>query len=300
MHPSIQRRLLRRFCMLLGSGAHCLARWGYALERWPVESQAQRRILRRNVWLKGAYEGRRVFVVGNGPSLGRVDLTLLAGEVVFAVNGFARHPILDIWQPTILSLLDPLYYSHPEAVSREMDFMLGRMPKTRFFVPLAGHGVFEATLGFPSDRTFYAHLLSDISFHEQFALDLTRGIPGAYNVILFSLMLALYSGASEIITIGLDHDYLASPREERRFAANYQEGIAKERVQHITELSYLQLITMMRMMFQGYEILRGLARSRGQHIRNATPGGYLDVFTRVDYNALFAVGASDFGKTEDR
>ena len=47
-------------------------------------SRADRRTLES---LRNAYAGRRAFIIGNGPSLRCLDLSRLAGEVTFGVNG---------------------------------------------------------------------------------------------------------------------------------------------------------------------------------------------------------------------
>ena len=40
--------------------------------------------------------------------------------------------------------------------------------------------------------------------------------------------------------------------------------------------------------WEGYEVLNELARRKGITILNATNGGFLDVFDRVDYRELIA------------
>ena len=46
-------------------------------------------ILSQNNRFKNIHSGERCFILGNGPSLKNVDLSLLADEFVFTVNNFA-------------------------------------------------------------------------------------------------------------------------------------------------------------------------------------------------------------------
>jgi len=61
------------------------------------------RALRRRWW--GA---DRCFVIGNGPSLNQTDLSLLAGETTFAVNGFFLKSGELGWKPTFYVVEDHL------------------------------------------------------------------------------------------------------------------------------------------------------------------------------------------------
>src|SRR5437879_2040487 len=79
------------------------------LNSHPLLTRSEKAILARNGRFQDRYKGSRAFVVGNGPSLNKLRLEHLAKELVFVVNGFACHPILESWQPVALCLADSLY-----------------------------------------------------------------------------------------------------------------------------------------------------------------------------------------------
>ena len=70
-----------------------------------------KKLLDRNKELVGKYQGRRCFVVGNGPSLKNQDLTKLKGEVVFTVNWMMRSPLFDTLKPTYHVIIDKLGFN---------------------------------------------------------------------------------------------------------------------------------------------------------------------------------------------
>lgn len=61
----------------------------------------------RNAELKNIYKGKRAFIIGNGPSILKQDLTRLNGEITFVLNDFFLHPQYHEINPTYLCSCDP-------------------------------------------------------------------------------------------------------------------------------------------------------------------------------------------------
>ena len=51
-----------------------------------IDFQMKKKFLRKNIEYKDKYKGKRCFIIGNGPSLKKHDLTLLKDEFVLTVN----------------------------------------------------------------------------------------------------------------------------------------------------------------------------------------------------------------------
>ncbi len=65
--------------------------------------------------LKGKYKGNRLFVVGTGPSLAKVDLNLLKGEHIFGLNALMvkyQPP----WVPQFYGVVEGLSTQTPECI----------------------------------------------------------------------------------------------------------------------------------------------------------------------------------------
>ncbi len=252
-------------------------------------TREEKELLARNRRFCDQHKGRRAFVLGNGPSLNQLCLDHLEKEVVFAVNGFACHPIIDTWQPAALALADPLYFEKHEAYAGEFQLMRAKLPTSVFFLPLVFHQIVSKFRLLPAERCFYASLNGNMAYHRRVSVDLTGSVPGGQTVTLFAIQAALYMGCNPIYLIGMDHDFLANPKSATHFSSSYESTVEKEyQDQHrFTNWNYLDLIHAVGRMFQGYVNIRRVAEARGQKVFNATAGGFLDVFPRVDFDQLF-------------
>lgn len=63
--------------------------------------------LKNNVYLKEIYKNKRVFLLGNGPSLNDFDLKKLNNEIVIMVNRSFEHPDYEIIKPKYHIFIDP-------------------------------------------------------------------------------------------------------------------------------------------------------------------------------------------------
>lgn len=277
---------------ILRKSGEQFSRMALAVEARSYLSGIEKRLLSENRQYEDLYKGRRAFVLGNGPSLDKVDLTLLKDELVFVVNGFACHRILDVWQPVALTLADPSYFERPEIYQSEFKLMRERLKACLYFVPLRYRDVILQHDLLPMDRCRFIHIAGNMAYHRKFALDITRPIPGGQTVTLAAILISLYMGCNPVYLLGVDHDFLATPSKPTHFAGGYEANVSKQEKQAISFQSwgYLKLIKAVDLMFEGYVNLGNMAAAENRRIFNATPGGFLDVFERVELNDILSRG----------
>ena len=264
-------------------------RQGRRLECIRIPDRETRRLLASNKEFEGCFRGRRAFVVGNGPSLGHHDLTLLADEIVMVSNGFACHPILSQWQPFSLTLVDPLYFERWEEFRVEFERIRSNL-RCLIFIPASAREVVIRHRLLPLERCRFVGHAGSMAYHDSWHPDLTQVIPGAQNVVLQLIASALYMGCDPIYLVGLDHDFLASPKKATHFSADYESDV---KLDLYPSWEYIKLIRACELMWLGYENISKVAGCRGQRIINASQGGYLDVFPRADYRLLFETSKPD-------
>lgn len=261
----------------------------YALERTNTLTKSEHALLNRNTQFKSRHAGQRCFVIANGPSLKTQDLDHLKNEVTFVVSGFWKHPIVKEWQPTYYSIIDKNFFNGSEASARFFVDLRHHIYDTTFFVPLfRGRRAVKKYGLLPEERTFY--LASSGSPLPTF--DLTELLESMYSVSLAGIYAALYMGCNPIYLIGCDHDYLANRGVDRHFyeggtiGGNYEAQLTlAESIAYDVEMeNNLRL-------WKSYRNLDCIARKKGVQILNATNGGFLDVFPRVEYNLLHPVSA---------
>lgn len=105
-----------------------------------------------------------------------------------------------------------------------------------------------------------------------FSEDFSRGAYMGYTVVYDgALQLAAYMGFKKIYLIGTDCCQYDDPKKQH-FVSNYS-----------SEASYLRLDKIM----LAYQAAKQYAESHGIKIYNATRGGELEIFERVDFDSLF-------------
>jgi hypothetical protein len=244
-----------------------------------------RQLMERNRRFENLHRGRRAFVLGTGPSLARQDLSLLAGELTFAVNSFWKNPILAKWQPTYYCAVDADYFIAESGAEEALRKMSEVAAGSTFFVPLYGQqAVRHGSL--PEARTYF---LSFAGWVQDGNVDwpvLHRPLTATWNVVQTALLAALAMGCNPIYLLGCDHDWGAGMEEWGHFHPGSAFSPKVEAPAYPMTLVYRDAYYV----FLGHEKIQKMCKAHGVSIFNATAGGRLDVYDRANYEALFSSG----------
>lgn len=250
-------------------------------------SENERKLLMKNAIFKNCHKGQRCFIIGNGPSIKSQNLEQLHNEITFVMNGFWKHPIVEKWQPKYFFLADPVYFDGSETMNNFFLNLSQKINRSKFFIPLSGRDVVEKNSLLPKEYTNYVHFLGFLSQVSIKKIDFTKIIPGVQNVSQFAILTAIYMGCNPIYLIGLDHDWLAHRGIDKHF---YQgKTIEEHSIAHgnLNDIPYKAILRDVLSLWEGYEVLNKIANNKSIMILNATNGGFLDVFPRVQYESLF-------------
>lgn len=77
--------------------------------------QKEEKYLSDNVQLKNKYKGKRCFIIGNGPSVKKMDLQKLQGEYVFTVNQFTNSDMYTEIKPSFHLWSDERFFELDES-----------------------------------------------------------------------------------------------------------------------------------------------------------------------------------------
>ncbi|MBT5849136.1 MAG: hypothetical protein HOH36_01750 [Acidimicrobiaceae bacterium] len=237
--------------------------------------------------LAGRHHGERIVILGNGPSLNKVDLDLLAEEYTFGVNKiYLKFPELS-WRPSFYTLLD---WKMGAAVTEDLEAVSGM---TRFY-PERFRGIVPIT---PDTYWYHPRPVGD-AFGDQFETDASRGIPSRGTVLVTAIQLAFHMGFRDLILVGVDATYTISSTVKQsgpdQFGTGtklFLESTADDDPNHF-DPSYFgtgahwhdpNVVDMKRM----FAMMRKGVERHGGRLRNATPGGALECLERVDYRDLF-------------
>jgi hypothetical protein len=240
------------------------------------------RELRRNEALRGKLRGKRAFVIGNGPSLSKMDLTRLRDENIFTVNSFFRHARTHGLRPVAHSFIDADLFVEPYLTSDLKEFAATRDPSTLCFAPLD----FEHLIRPMMADAHYLLMAGRIENNSN--LDITGILPGLQTVTLAALVVALFMGCSPIYVIGCDVDLLSHvvAVNPLRIRESHFYDHAHDIVVDVPQFDYAGYGQAVWRMLLGYRLINE-RRAPEQKIYNAGVGGLLDVFERVDFESLF-------------
>jgi hypothetical protein len=242
-----------------------------------------------NAQLAGRHRNeRRCFVIGNGPSLNTQDLSFLTNEFTIVANSFFQHPNVDRIRPAYCCVGDPDFIrDEPNAIAwlRELE---SKLPgATLFFRPWAPE-IFKRHSLFRNHTIHYLDSVAKVPHVSQVHLDLTRPLNVGFTTgSQFSIPLALFLGFQEVYLIGFDANWLADiPKGQLHF---YKTNPYFPHFDHTATEGHSmeEQLRTMHLEFRSHRFLRDVAARRGQRLRNATNGGWLDMYERTEYESLF-------------
>ena len=224
--------------------------------------------------LKDKYKGKRCFVIGNGPSLTKEDLELLKAEVTFASNRIFRMFEQTDWRPTYYAVFDESVGSDPDVITG-----VNAMECSAKFVREQGWYTYRHL-----DDVCYIHSWLDRKYLEapEFSEDLTKGIFTIATVTYTLIQIAKYMGFTEIYLLGVDHKYANEVKKDGTIIKN--EGI-KSYFGNQQKLE-TSIAAASWEMEKAYQFAEEYSQKNGFRIYNATRGGYLEVFERVNLDGL--------------
>ena len=244
----------------------------------------QKKILSKNRHFKAKHKGEAAFVIATGPSLKKQNIDSLGDFVTFSVNAFFKHKCIKKWQPNYYSLLDKnLLDSDDRSLDDFYKEIRGVVDKTTFFLPLYRGYDFNNERRAIKNKVFYIAHAGSLNL----GLELDKIVPTFDGVAAFSLAQAIYMECNPIYLIGFDHDYLANRGIDHHF---FEGGTIKDHkltnVPLLDRNPYDYEMERNLKLWKSYRWLKKVAEKKGIKIFNATDGGYLDVFERIQFERI--------------
>jgi len=214
----------------------------------------------------------RCFIVANGPSLNKTDLSLLENEITFGVNR--------IYLNFPKSSFRPVYYvAVNELVLQQFSNEISNLPMPKF-INWNQRNCFERSI------TNLIYLKSKLVFNDFFQKDLTHPMVFGATVTFVALQLAFYMGFKKVILVGLDHDYTEKGIPNTTELRKTEQDESHFSLQYFPKGTKWQLPDLTRSDLD-YELARKTFENDGREIVDATIGGKCTVFPKVDYGSLF-------------
>ncbi|MDF3130402.1 DUF115 domain-containing protein [Kiritimatiellaeota bacterium B1221] len=229
--------------------------------------QGQRRFEK----LKNKHQGQVGLVVGNGPSLKFVDLENLASLVSIASNKIYLGFDNTSWRPDYFSVVDKLI---ADEISSEAPKYFDEI----FCSKAVSHH-------FPVTRTCAWTYKQANDKELQFSSNISEGIGSGYTVTYENIQFAVHLGLNPIYLIGCDHYFIGDEDKtngvaitaneaKNHFIKGYRKPGAKVNPAMVNEMT------------EAYDRAGKWAQKNEWKIYNATRGGHLEAFPRVNVEEI--------------
>ncbi len=230
----------------------------------------RRESLKRLAELKDIHRGKRAFLIGNGPSLKNTDLSKLKNEITFGLNRiYLMFPELGFGTTYFVTVNDLVIEQCRD------DITSLPMPK---FLSWRSHRFFPTG---PLPATF----LYTTYDNPNFATDARGRLWESATVTYVTMQLAYHMGVSQLILVGVDHTgsvpgkanstIVSQGDDPNHFDPRY---FGKGFRWQLPDFETSEI---------GYRLCRQAYEADGRQVLDATIGGKLTVFPKVDYLSLF-------------
>jgi len=253
-------------------------------------------LIKTNIILKNKHKGERCFILGSGPSIKDEDLKPLKNEIVFALNNFYVH---DDFSEIMRGEVEKYYMTapiHPPQTETEwkdwFSDMEQHMPKNVNLIfgisnqnnniksILSHHNLF---VNFKKYWYYAGININDYYNYKPRDIDITRMTWIADTISIYSIIVAIYMGFSEIYLLGMDHNYICNNKSNYRF---YKDGIHQndedERMLKDTSLTKHLSFSIYKI-FHQYELL---SNNSDTEIYNTSRNSLLDIFEYVTFKDI--------------
>lgn len=213
--------------------------------------------------LKDKYDGKRCFIIGNGPSLNVSDLDMLKEEETFAANLIFRIFDKTQWRPSNYFLIDRYADTNNYLDSADLN---------RLFIG----DYYWRKRGMKNKNAICIRVFRNNGKNNpQFSSDLKKGVFDSYTVTYIMIQVAVFLGFKEIYLLGMDHSYALTYDSTGRVMESVNT------VSHFFEDSNpSEVIANIEGMNRAYISAKKYALKHNIKIVNVTRGGKLEWFPR--------------------
>lgn len=232
----------------------------------------------REYWksLKNKHKGKTGFVIGNGPSLKIEDLTKIkeGNFVSIASNKIYLAFEKTDWRPDYFTVADTLVWNK---IKKEIhtDIKIVHIPS---YLNKKSCNV---------DSKYWRALRNDYEINlKNISNDISIGAYCGSTITYQNIQIAIYLGLNPIYLIGCDHYYAG----EKNIVADKTIKQSEHKTHFIEGYRHtgeLVLPAPIEKMTASYKIAKLFADKNNIKLFNATRGGYLEVFERIDLDEVF-------------
>ena len=219
---------------------------------------------------KDLHRGERCFIMGNGPSLNNTALDLVRNEITFGLNRiYLLFPKI-MFNTTYLVSVNDLVIKQTAVEMIELNFPKFITWRARKWMKKDPYTIFIDT---------------DFTGPENFSPDATTRIFEGFTVTYVALQLAFYMGFETVVLIGVDHNFTIIGKANEAIVS--QGDDSNHFVPNYFGQGFQWQLPDLKGSERAYTLAREAYQAAGRQVLDATVGGKLTIFPKVDYTSLF-------------
>ena len=239
--------------------------------------------------LKNKYAGKRIFVIGNGPSLSHTPLHLIENEYAIAMNRISLIYDEVKWRPNFFVCttenIRKKEWHHDIMRSIDLNIVTFAWVALREYI-----GDRENIHYLQCD---YGEEVNNAPPLDWWSNDITKGVCKFGTSMLVALQISVYLGFQDIYIIGADLGFKDSWMQKilRKFHLHkYSERLDKNHFIPSYGTPGLSADALNRNMIAAHKLANSATKQSQANIFNATLGGNLEVYPRVNIYDIFNNG----------
>ncbi|WP_251549842.1 6-hydroxymethylpterin diphosphokinase MptE-like protein [Neobacillus muris] len=223
--------------------------------------------------IKDKHKGERCFIIATGPSLTIEDLEKLKDEITIGMNSICLAFDETDWRPTYYGIQDENVYARLRGQIESLDVECKFISHT--ILERLNIAVTNNDYIFPMDML--NHHIENHKYNTRFSNNAFAVVYNGYTVTYSLIQIAVYMGFKEIYLIGTDCNY------------------SNDMKHHFKEYGHVDptYLSAGEMMISAYKVAKKYADRNNIKIYNATRGGMLEVFERVNLDDLLKESGSE-------
>lgn len=230
--------------------------------------------------LKNQYSGKRCFIIGNGGSLTVDDLEMLKGEYTFGCNRIYKMFNRLLWRPTFYCFYD---IQRVKKLKQDLPYILDNCDYL-FTSSTIKDELCDAVIN--NEKTYFVHVEKEKFYPNlpKFSELADERVYDGQTVLYMAAQIAVYLGFKDIYYLGADNHYSV---ELNLDGSIKRDDAVKDYPKEIGEMELEgSVIPQMELTTMSFEAVKKYAETHGVNVFNATRGGKLDIFERVNLDLL--------------
>lgn len=235
------------------------------------------------VKLKNKHKYKRLFLIGNGPSLKNEDLNLLESEITLAANKIYLAFRNTTWRPTYYLVEDDLVYKQNYDEIKNLKDIIKLFPN---YAKEWKEPIYDASY-------FNLKYFPDSDEFPQFNPDPINGMFWGSTVVFTMIQWAIYLGSKEIYLLGVDFSF-ELPKSQMVNEHNRIDLICEGEINHFHK-DYRKIgekwnLPNLEIQIKSFTKAKEYAQEHGIKIYNASRETKLDIFEKINFDLLFYKG----------